>query len=162
MQELPYNRAAAVDYAKKWALGRNPEYYDFAGIGGDCTGFVSQAVFAGSGVMNYTPTFGWYYISADDRAPSWTGVQYFYNFMTQNEGSGPYAAEVSRREAELGDVVQLGRADGTFYHSLIICGFRRGRILVCAHSADAFMRPLAAYRAARVRFLHIKGVRAEY
>lgn len=157
-QAVSYNRAAAVDYAKKWALKRNPDYYDFAGIGGDCTGFVSQAIYAGAGVMNFTPTYGWYYISPDDRAPAWTGVQYLYNFLTENEGAGPYGKAVSRREAALGDVVQLGRSDGTFYHSLIICGFRSGRILVCAHSDDAYMRPLSTYRAARVRYIHILGV----
>ena len=161
MQEFPYNRAAAADYAKEWALSRNPEYYDFGGIGGDCTGFVSQSIFAGAGVMNYTPIYGWYYISPDDRAPAWTGVQYLYNFLTENEGPGPYAREVSRREAALGDVVQLGNPSGEFYHSLVICGYRGGQILVCAHSDDALMRPLSTYRAARMRFLHIEGVRTE-
>lgn len=32
-----YNRQAAVEYAHLWAYGRNPNYYDFHGIGGDCT-----------------------------------------------------------------------------------------------------------------------------
>lgn len=162
MQEYSYNRTAAVAYAKKWALGRNPEYYDFAGLGGDCTGFVSQAVYAGSGVMNYTPDFGWYYISPDDRAPSWTGVKYFYNFITENEGVGPFGEETVRGRARLGDIVQLGKRDGSFYHSLIICGFRRGQLLVCAHSEDAYMRPLSSYRAEKIRFIHISGVRSEY
>ena len=161
MQEVSYNRTAAVSYAKEWALGRNPAYYDFGGIGGDCTGFISQSIFAGSGVMNYTPTFGWYYISANDRSPSWTGVQYLYNFLTQNDGVGPYGAEVPRGSAQLGDVVQLGRHSGEFYHSLMICGFRQGRILICAHSDDALMRPLSSYRAERLRFIHIQGVRAD-
>lgn len=26
---MEYNRANAVAYAKKWAYGRNPKYYDF-------------------------------------------------------------------------------------------------------------------------------------
>ena len=55
---VPYNRAAAVAYAEKWAFSRNPEYYDFHGIGGDCTNFVSQCIYAGCGVMNYTPEYG--------------------------------------------------------------------------------------------------------
>ena len=41
MREIPYNRTAAVNYARKWALGRNPAYYDFEEIGGDCTNFAS-------------------------------------------------------------------------------------------------------------------------
>ena len=55
MQKIPYDRNAAVAYAKEWALGRNPAYYNFDGIGGDCTNFASQSIFAGAKVMNYTP-----------------------------------------------------------------------------------------------------------
>ena len=76
MLELPYDRSAAVRYAARWAYGRNPAYMNFTGIGGDCTNFVSQFIYAGAGVMNYTPDFGWYYISPDNRAAAWTGVTY--------------------------------------------------------------------------------------
>ena len=68
MTEKAYDRAAAVAYARRWALGRNPDYYSFSGIGGDCTSFVSQCIYAGAGVMNFTPVFGWYYISASGEA----------------------------------------------------------------------------------------------
>ena len=70
--------------------------------------------------MNYTPTFGWYYISPTERAAAWTGVEFFYNFFTSNEGRGPYATEVGREAVELGDVIQLANDSGQFYHSLII------------------------------------------
>lgn len=69
MHLLPYNRSAAVEYAHQWAFGRNPEFYDFSQIGGDCTNFASQCLYAGGGVMNFTPEFGWYYISPEDRLP---------------------------------------------------------------------------------------------
>ena len=42
MNTKSYNRNAAISYAKKWALARNPEYYNFDVVGGDCTSFVSQ------------------------------------------------------------------------------------------------------------------------
>ena len=71
---LPYDRDAAVAYAHRWAYGRNPNYYDYENIGGDCTNFASQCIYAGCGVMNYTPTFGWYYFDANRKAPAWTGV----------------------------------------------------------------------------------------
>ncbi|MBO7377439.1 MAG: amidase domain-containing protein, partial [Clostridia bacterium] len=76
-----YDRNAAVSYARAWAFGRNPNYYNFDGLGGDCTNFVSQCIFAGAGVMNYSPVFGWYYISSDNRAPSWTGVEFLGDFL---------------------------------------------------------------------------------
>ena len=34
-----YNREEALAYAKKWAFGRNPIYYNFDPVGGDCTSF---------------------------------------------------------------------------------------------------------------------------
>ena len=75
-----YNRAAAVAYAHAWAYRRNPRYYNYEELGGDCTNFASQCLYAGSGIMNFTPTWGWYYLDADRKAPAWTGVQYLWNF----------------------------------------------------------------------------------
>ena len=102
-----YDREKAVRYAHHWAYRRNPNFYDFNNLGGDCTNFASQCVLAGCEVMNYTPTFGWYYISLNNRAPAWTGVPYFYNFMTTNDGPGPYGVEVPASEVEPGDLAQI-------------------------------------------------------
>lgn len=159
MSERKYDRIAAVQYARKWAFGRNPAYYDFSRIGGDCTNYASQCIFAGAGVMNFTPVFGWFYRSPEDRTASWTGVEFLYRFLTENEGVGPYAKEVPLDELEIGDVVQLGRATGDFYHTPVVVGFRRGEILVAAHTYDAFDKPLSSYAFARVRGIHILGVR---
>ena len=65
----PYYREQAVQYANYWAYRRNPNYYSFDQLGGDCTNFVSQAIYYAAGVMNYTPTYGWYYISLNNRSP---------------------------------------------------------------------------------------------
>ena len=165
----PYRRDRAVEYAKKWAFSRNPLFTDFTGIGGNCTNFVSQSVLAGSCTMNYTPDFGWYYVSAEDRAPAWSSVEYFYDFMTgapdfasQNGGVGPFAREVAREEAELGDVIQYANSMGDWYHTVMITGFDGDEILVSAQSNDAVDRPLSSYRnAVMQRFLHIEGVRIE-
>ena len=93
--EKEYVRERAVMYARKYALVRNPLFYSFAGIGGNCTNFVSQCVLAGSCVMNFTPVYGWYYLSTNRRSASWTGVDYFYNFMIYNEGVGPYGRDAT-------------------------------------------------------------------
>ena len=158
MREIAYNREKAVAYARKWAKGRNPVYYDFENLGGDCTSFASQCIFAGAGVMNYTPDTGWFYISPSERAPAWSGVEYLYTFLTGNSSVGPYAHEVSRREAQPGDIVQLGNQSGDFYHSPVIIAVTPA-IVVAAHTYDALDRPLSSYVADRVRFLHIDGVR---
>lgn len=153
-----YDRTAAVAYARRWALSRNPAYYDFEDLGGDCTNFASQCIFAGAGVMNYTPVTGWFYRTANDRTASWTGVEFLYNFLTANEGPGPFAREVPESEAQPGDVVQLGGRNG-FYHCPVIIA-TEPRILVAAHSYDALDRPLSSYVYEKARFLHILGVRA--
>ena len=75
MERIEYNRDLAVAYARQWAFRRNPAYYDFEKIGGDCTNFASQCLFAGIGVMNYTKDVGWYYRSLADRSAAWTGVE---------------------------------------------------------------------------------------
>ena len=158
MRETIYDRNAAVAYARQWALKRNPNFYDFQNIGGDCTNFASQCIYAGAKTMNYTPVFGWYYRSLNDRTASWTGVEYLYNFLTTNTSVGPYAREVPQEEAKPGDIVQLGRADGDFYHTPVITQVYP-EILVCAHTYDALDRPLYTYNFYTARFLHIDGVR---
>ena len=80
MQLHPYDREAAVLYAHQWAYGRNPLFYDYEHLGGDCTNFASQCLYAGSGVMNFTPTYGWYYIDANRKAPAWTGFHIYIIF----------------------------------------------------------------------------------
>lgn len=159
MIEVPYDRAEAVEYAKRWALKRNPIYLDFESMGGDCTNFASQCIFAGSHVMNYKSVYGWYYNSSHDRSASWSGVQYLHDFLTSNKNQGPYAAETDRHSAEVGDIIQLGKSEDYFYHSPVIVEISGNDILVCAHSFDAYMRPLSTYEYKTIRFLHIRGVR---
>lgn len=164
----PYMRERAVEYARTWALRRNPLFADFSDIGGNCTNFVSQCILAGSCVMNYTPDFGWYYISLNDRAPAWSGVEFFYDFLTGREtfvtangGVGPYAVEVPQEAAEPGDVIQYANRRGDWYHTVMITGIEDGEIFVSAQSNDALDRPLSDYGYAQARFLHLEGVRIE-
>lgn len=164
MKIKEYDRRAAVEYARKWAFRRNPDYYDYNNVGGDCTNFASQCVFAGANVMNDTPTFGWYYINTNNRTASWTGVEYFYHFLTGNakgigNGAGPFAEEISADKIEIGDIIQLGRADGDFYHSPVVVGFSNGVPLVAAHSYDVYGIPIQSYTYERIRYIHIVGVR---
>ena len=158
MNQIPYDRNAAVSYARKWALSRNKAYYDFENIGGDCTNFASQSIYAGAKVMNFTKVTGWYYRSSSDRSASWTGVEYLYRFLLNNHSVGPFGHIVSEKDVQIGDIVQLGKNNGSFYHSPVITSISP-TILVAAHSYDAFDRPLETYIYDVVRFIHIDGVR---
>ena len=160
---FPYNRAAAVRYAHTWAYGRNPRFYDYELIGGDCTNFASQCLYAGSRIMDYTPTYGWYYIDANHKAPAWTGVSYLYNYLTREHTAvGPAARNASIAEIEPGDVVQLAFEAAQWAHSPVVVSVGEPRsyenVLIAAHSYDADYRPLATYEFTDVRFLHVIGV----
>lgn len=152
---MRYDRRAAIQYAETWALKRNPKYLDFHNLGGDCTNFISQCLYAGLGEMNYTPVYGWYYISGDRRTASWTGVKYLYDFLIKNNREGPRATEVGRGAVIAGDVIQLGRADGTFYHSQLVVSVSRDDLYIATHSRDMWMRPLSSYEYGRIRYLRI-------
>ncbi len=159
---IPYDRAAAVAYAHKWAYGRNPAYFDYEELGGDCTNFASQCLYQGTGIMNFTPTYGWYYIDPNRKAPAWTGVPYFYNFLTRKEISpGPFAVEVPLEDALPGDFVQLLFRGTEFGHTPIIVETGQPatleNTLVAAHSEDSDWRPLNTYNFQNIRFLHILG-----
>jgi hypothetical protein len=161
----PYYREQAVEYAHYWAYRRNPNYYGFDQIGGDCTNFVSQALFYANGVMNFTPTYGWYYISLDDRTPSWSGVEYLYNFLTTNMGPGPFGHEVPLSELEPGDIIQMAiKQPDTFGHTVLVTRLlsdypEPDSILVAAHDQDSACRPVSTYAYHMIRAIRIDGVR---
>jgi len=110
--------------------------------------------------MNYTPVTGWFYRSANQRAASWTGVEYLYQFLTGNRAFGPYAHLADPGEVQPGDLVQLGDSTGLYYHCPVITAVEPV-ILVAAHSFDTLDRPLHSYRYESLRFLHIDGVRGQ-
>ena len=160
MTEYALDPDAGIAYARRWAFSRNPAYYDFDDLGGDCTNFVSQCLYAAGAEMNFTKDTGWYYRDLNDRAAAWTGVGFFYRFLTQNNGVGPFGREIPVSVAAPGDVIQLG--DGNrFYHSLYVVSRRDGLPFVAAHSFDAFDRPLSSYHAPRARALRIEGRRRD-
>lgn len=154
-----YDREKAVEYAHRWAFSRNPDFYDFSYIGGDCTNFASQVLYAGYGEMNYKPVLGWYYNNINDRTPSWTGVNELYNFLINNRASGPKAVEVEISDILPGDLIQLDfDGDNSFDHTPIIVDIGEKTpetILLAAHTNDSDFRPLSTYNYENIRFLHI-------
>ena len=112
--------------------------------------------------MNYTLTYGWYYHSANEKAPAWTGVVYLYQFLTRDVPSvGPICEETDLAHAEPGDIIQLSFENVGFRHSPVVVetdgtGMPEG-ILLAAHSYDADWRPLSTYEYNNLRVLHITG-----
>ena len=158
-----YNRDLAVAYAREWAFSRNPVYYDFENIGGDCTNFASQVLYAGSGVMNFTQYYGWYYISPENRAPAWTSVEYFARFLTTNTGAGPYGSFEPFYKALPGDFIQISFDGVEFAHTLVVLETGQlptpDNILIASHTYDSLDRALDSYDYVDLRLIHIEGVR---
>ena len=153
-----YNRVAVYEYAKMWAYGRNPKYYNFDPVGGDCTNFVSQCIYAGCKQMNYDRNNGWYYINGNNKSPSWTGVEFLYNFLTTNNNQGPKGEKTTIDKLEIGDVIQLSFNGYIFSHSLIVVknGTNTTNTLIAAHTFDAFGKSVSEYGFEKYRCIHIK------
>lgn len=163
MKEIVYNREKVIEYAKKWTYDRNPQYYDFDNVGGDCTSFASQCIYAGAKIMNYSKQNGWYYISGNNKSPSWSGVEFLYNFLTQNKSVGPYGYEVEQDKIELGDIAQLSFDGNKFSHSLVIVKIQDktdlNQIFISSHTFDSFNKRISEYNFEKIRFIHIDKVR---
>ncbi len=158
-----YNREKAIEYAKKWAYDRNKRYYAFDKLGGDCTNFISQCLYAGVGIMNFTPLYGWYYVNLNSRTPAWTGVEFLYNFLTTNKGSGPVGRETEPEDVQPGDIIQLKfSAKNRYSHTLMINDIKKpvnaNNIYVTTHDRDCFNYPLSMYIYEDLRFIKIVNV----
>ena len=143
---MVYDREKAILYAHKWAYGRNPEYYNFDLLGGDCTNFISQCLFAGFGTMHRQ----WYYRSLNDRTPSWSGVEFLYEFLIENK----FANEMPLQNAIAGDIIQLSFDGEKYGHSLFVVEADKN-IHIATHTLDCDMRPLDTYTYNKCRLLHI-------
>lgn len=139
MKSKEYDRQKAREYATKWAYSRNPSYYNFDKLGGDCTNFVSQCIYAGSGIMNYKKDNGWYYNSLNDRSPSWTGVEFLHQYLVKNKGIGPYGKEAKKEAVDIGDIVQLSFDGNQFAHTILVVK-KDENIYGASHTFDSFRK----------------------
>lgn len=151
---MRYDRYKAVEYALQWALNRNLSYLNYDNLGGDCTNYISQCLFAGVGEMNFRG-YGWYYIDGNNKSSSWTGVRFLYEFLINNKYEGPRGKIINREELEIGDIIQLSFREGVFGHSLIVTSLAEGKIRVCAHTIDSKNRLLETYDYQEIRYIKI-------
>lgn len=158
MSKGRYNREKVYEYAKKWAYYRNPQYYNYDAIGGDCTNFVSQCIFAGCNKMNYNKNNGWYYINGNNKSPSWTGVEFLYDFLIHNKGEGPSGKETTIDKLDIGDIIQLNFDGNKFSHSLVVIQNAKNinDTLVATHTFDTFGKRVSEYNFYNYRCIHVE------
>ena len=95
-------------------------------------------------------TDGWYYNSVSDYASAWTGVEFFYQFVTGYDewSAGPEGCPIDKDNAEIGDVIQYDWDDnGDWDHSVIIVlsedmGYGDMYHLIAAHTNDLVQLPV--------------------
>lgn len=174
------NEAAAYAVAHAAFESYNPDYPNYDdGDHGDCTNFVSQALYEGGNVSMFLPkvngvtvlpppseTFqgeeGWYMLWAKQRGRYWSEVGPFYDFAVtsyQFWDEGPEATEFPAG-LMVGDVIQYNDPiDAEWAHEVIVIGFdsATGKPKVASHSPnvpDSFFDQVVAYD--QIRFIHIE------
>lgn len=124
-------------------------------FGGDCTNFISQCLYAGISEMNYRG-YGWYYINANRKSPSWTGVEYLYNFLINNKHVGPRGSVITKDQLEIGDLIQLNFSGNIYGHTLFVTEINGDDIRVCSHTIDSKDRLLSTYNYQNIRYIKIR------
>lgn len=158
-----YNRDKAVQYAIDNWNKRNENFYNFDNLGGDCTNFINQCLFAGGFVMNLNVSLGWFYKSLNYRSASWSGVNEFFYFAINNKSNtGVKAKVVDLNDVEIGDVIQLRQNPARFNHSLLVTKVERKNgfltkadVFVTTHTNDAVNKSLLLYNFEGMRCLKI-------
>ena len=113
--------------------------------------------------MNYNKVNGWYYINSNDKSPSWTGVEFLYDFLIHNTNYGPCGEETNNLGLKIGDVVQLSFSGVKFEHSLIVVNISNiadlSKIYIASHTLDSYNKPISSYKFKKIRFVHINNVK---
>ena len=167
MYLYPYDRVDALMYIITYdGSARNPRFYDYSAIGGDCQNFGSQCIWYGLGGVNdasmidgkYFPMVdngktdprSWYSTSIKYDTPNtyvWTGVDHFDDYIDDSGYNiqGPYGTIYSGiAYAERGDLIQI-RANSTsdYHHTYVVYGVQgtagsrtKDDIWVSSHTAD--------------------------
>ncbi len=145
MMITPYQPNLGIEYAKKYYLYGNPNFYK-ATV--DCTNFVSQCIWAAYGgwspfmteeevrknikdgyrMAKGSYTWGWY-ANQWSGSRAWENVDYLWSFMTYQKEKGPKATGynsgklytgVNPAEIQLGDVVQFSLNGWDYHHTAYV------------------------------------------
>ena len=131
---------SATDEGSGFAI--NTKYPNFVFVGGDCTNYVSQALyesgFKRNGTWNFTKV---------DASKAWCNAQGFKNYML-NSGRASLIAKGSYKEVYKmayklmpGDIISYER-NGKISHNVIVVGYdSKGYPMVDSHTTDRYRAP---------------------
>jgi len=131
--ESNFNITEACNYAETFALKSNPKYKSFEGIGGDCTNFISQILYAG-GVKQ---TKAWM-----PYTNPWVRVEDLYLYLTTQKLATKLPNENSLSK---GCLIQFYTPQiGRFFHNgFISYKLPNNDYLYCCHSYNKLNYPLS-------------------
>ena len=165
-----YDRKKAVEYNYKYITKRNPDYFAFDGIGGNCQNLVSQSLHAGGIPFDLSGDYKWKSYSSEvdetsdakGRTSSWTGTQNFYDYVKHNDNKGICAdSDINMFYAEIGDVGHVGYID--FSHAVLVVELIKDKdgnlidFLINANSVNVKDFPFMAYIYPNKRVIKILG-----
>lgn len=177
-----YDRAGAVTYALQYFQDYNRDYPTYNGLGGDCTNFVSQAIYEGGNASMFIPSplpdpttdgqAGWYLLNEKQHASGWNDVNFFYTFVTNESwiepyphggeyyGEGPEGYMVNNIDQLMpGDVIQYQWDDGNdvWDHAVIVVDIIDGIPYVASHTENVQSKPYTYFEPYKgIRFIHIE------
>jgi Putative amidase domain len=146
-----YNRIAAVNYATTWAYNYNPMWISdssLSGGGGDCTNFISQALYTGGWKMVTGSRWdgrAWYSggplsFNRHNRSHTWAGAEPFSDFLKRSGRAKPCGLN----DLIIGDLVQEFMY-GQIIHTMIVTKLTRtgGNLTPCLtyHSTNTLDMP---------------------
>lgn len=132
-KSLDFNIDEACTYAETYALNLNPNYKSFEGIGGDCTNFMSQILYAGG--LNKTPTWKPY-------TNAWIRVEEIYSYLISHKLGTKLPDDTY---LDRGSLIQFYTpAIGKFFHNgFITYKLENNDCLYCCHSYNKLNYPLS-------------------
>ena len=173
----PYNADQALAYSYEWAgkyeMKRNPLYFAYDEYGGNCNNFTSQCLFASGIPMDLSGDvyhqWKWYgddingYSTAYGRTMSWTGVEFFWQYCSENKGRGIVAdCKSNIYSGRPGDIIQYIN-EGVGVHSVIITKViydENGNVidyLINSNTTDKVDCPMSIYGYTDFRLIRIAG-----
>jgi hypothetical protein len=139
-----YDRVRCQRYADLWWNSHNPAFAYFTDD--DCTGFVSQCLYAANMPMTGEPdrAKGWWYQAATKSRQanwsySWSTSNALYLYLTKQLGA---AVESTAKSLRIGDVIFYDwNGTGRFNHTTVVTDFdSSGDPLVNAHTVPSYHR----------------------
>lgn len=159
----PYDVDSAIAYLYEYCDERNPYWYAYDAVGGNCMNFGSQVLLAGGIPEDERGSAEWYWDGQYDLALSWINVGRFYEYCRDNSGFGLVAdTEAGYYTGEIGDVVIVG-FDEDHRHTTLISGIVRdgdGNVvdyLITCNTTNYRDFPVSAYYYTFHRLIKIFG-----